>query len=280
MIAKTLTWNADAPPSAGDFLKVKDPATGEMETGTPAGGGGSALIRASGVLRSYTTDAIGAAPPPPLDVQIEGSPARFTLSSNTIGDTTFDYGSADPEDGSLWIDSATFDPPAAAIQMSSRAASLGWVTSYGGSHAYFSVPQTGSSVVISAAVQFGGVIITGGGNGADVVPPAGLVDEVELIAAVEGKKIKLVSGFPGYSGGISGSITMALYLRKDGVDTQISAAVPADSAGDWLPTPADLTLALNGKDEGESLIARMTLNSGDYPVDSSTLSAAVIAEQS
>jgi hypothetical protein len=218
-------------------------------------------LRASGVLTGYTSPDVPAAPAFVILSWFGTTYANqdFSFSFTVNGTTTnFHASGTDPADGKIWIDSSSLnnvDLYKAAI-LSAIAANCDVAVD----SAYFKVltNNTGSSATIAASGD-----ATLGYNvhspGDDDVPPSGNVDEVELVAAVGGKKIGLITAR--LFGNLPSNVQLALKLG--GVYTPASNTItpdgdPHDFAPDDNGGGSIASRYFAGNNNGESLVARIT----------------------
>lgn len=254
----------------GDFL---DSATqAEMRA---ALGVASPMARGSGTLMANTSPATS-----PSDLVVEFvSYATDSVLTLTFNSTAYDFAfaSSDPGGGVIWIDNTSFTTlgeisDALAIAISGQSITnitpssdgIGTVTIANGSTGVSSNSSGSFSVLIGN--------ITGGGSGSNA---SGGVSEVELIAAVTGKKIKTVMAF--LCGSFNG--TVALFLKKSGVYSQISGDIAFNPSAGQHFLPINLTTQtywMNGKDNGESLVCKVT---GPMPDDATDGFVSAITEQ-
>lgn len=254
MTARNTFWNQGTPPSIGDFLKVKDPATGEMEAGTPAGG---ALVRGSGLLQGHTSAGNDATSAPDLTVTFGLVPtdgAVWSLGLYGIS-YSFYWTSTDPTNGSVWIDitslSSIYDA-ASAFATAVNNLSLGSVTASNLAEVVTITNSTvGATSVLNISIGDGSASSTGGGAGVDAVAPSGGISEVVVIAQSGTKTIKPVRAeFHDSGGGVAVGVQFALKVGGTyypigsdvGASVPIGRIEPASFYAEWLSGRASAAL--------------------------------------
>ena len=243
----------------------------------------SSLVRGVGTLQAYTNAGSAAESPPNLTVEFAAIPT--CLLSITINGTTKSvaYAADNPGGVDFWIDNAALiSATNAATELVNiiTGLSISGVTAAnaGGTSPVCTVSASaGASYSLAGSVVSGSdVTVAGGGDGEDAVAPSGETAEVVLVAGVAGKKLNIVSFAPGFDGGIAG-VTVALYLRSpEDVDTQITASGDAGTCAAWSPMTGAVQYLHEGKDAGESLVAKLT---GSLPSDATTCLVAAIAQR-
>lgn len=194
MTARNLFWNTGAAPSAGDFLKVKNAATGEVEAGTPAGGG-AALVSGKGTLTGYAVGAVAATHATGFIACWEWTPNTGTITINVSGSSyTFTVDSTDPADGSFWIDSTSLSGAVdlANALFASVSAILSGILqniTLDGTTVNFETVGDGSGATISISSTLVGLSV-GNTNGADAIAAYGGTQNLDIIAANGSKILK------------------------------------------------------------------------------------------
>ena len=274
MIARNLFWNQGAPPSVGDFLKVKD-TTGEMEVGTPAGG---ALVRGSGLLQGDTSPGAAATLAPDLTVTFGLIPVDGTIwSLGTYGTFyTFTWASSDPVNGSAWIDitslSSIYDA-ASAFATAVNSLSLGFVTASNLAEVTTITTSTvGATSVLNISIGDGSATSVGGGTGADAVAPSGGISEVVIIAQDGTKTIKPVKAGFHDAGGVAVGVQLA--LKVGGTYYPIGTALTASATVGSIEPGSFYAEWISGR-ASAALVAYMT---GSTPLGG-TLTCWAVAEQ-
>lgn len=281
MLLRALSFNADSPPSVGDFLKVKDPATGEVEPGVPSGGGG-ALVRSYGVLQGSTDAGVAAQAPDPLVITFDNSlpSLNLTLVVDSVSKVV-NISNSMPDSGiDAFVDTSTMGngqdiANALAALMGSLfgqvAANVTTVDS-----SYFlnlSSSSTGAAANISASMDNpAGPAISGGGSGLDTVPPSGEIAEVEIIPADGFKFLKPVRCGVYDATGLGSTVQFA--LKFAGMYFPIGSDIGAMSISAEV-APHEFWLEWADGRTAASLVARMT---GSIPLGG-TLTCWAIAEQ-
>ena len=181
-------------------------------------------------------------------------------------------------------ESQAFVTGAIAAGLSSLFPGLGIILTDTGAAVQVTTPGTGSNQVVAITSASGIFSASGATNtGVDyvaAVAASGAINEVELIAAAGGKKVKMVSA---WTTGTLPDGEMKLSVKHGGTYTDITPAVmpggtmhvmpPDDNGGGATPS-----VFLTGLDAGESLVARRTATTGLQA--GATCRVEVLAEQS
>jgi len=275
MIAQTLTWDTGSPPSIGDFLKVKDPTTGEMEVGTPAGG---ALVRGSGLLQGHTSTGSDATTAPDLTitftlVPFDGVAWSLTVYGNVYG---FTWSASDPANGTTWIDLApisTVYDAATAFAAAINNMLLGTITASNLSEVVtVTNSTTGVTSFLGISIGDGSATSTGGGTGVDAVAPSGGISEVVIIAQSGTKTIKPIRAEFHDSSGVAVGVQFALKVGASyypigndlGASVTVGRIEPVAFYAEWI--------------SGRASAALVALMTGATPIGG-TLTCWAVAEQ-
>jgi hypothetical protein len=252
-----------------------------------SGGGGSTLVRAYNPVTGHTV----------ADVPASGASGNVSYNSTitptdgysihvavTVGgsgtfDQVFEFNnSGQLIGGSIVIAySDVTSANAAFLSALSSAAFPGSATDDSVSTLAFATSAAGANVslILSCASVIGTPTYSGGGTtaGVDDVPEHGGVPEVELVAAVAGKKIKMVGAWLSNPGAGFPACPVSLSLKFTGTYIDLATLT---GAGVLQPIDASAAIWLAGNDAGESLVLRYT----GAPGFGTVANCAAIVEQS
>ena len=259
--------------NAGKALVV-NAGSSDVEFATVSGGGGSTLVRGSGVLQGYTVAPIVAEPPPALTVSFDSSDAQFTITLNGVTQPVV-VDDFDPT-SVVWVDNGSGDPSTTAYNFEMAFATF--ASTYG-----FTLSRTDNVVTIFTGATgststsyynltaFTGVVLAGGGAGVNAVAGSGQVSEVTIISQDGTKTIKpLRCGVSG--AGISTTVQFA--LKVGGIYCPLSADMASDATTGEPGVSSYFAELVSGR-ASASLVARMT---GGVP-NGGSLTCWAIAEQ-
>lgn len=237
------------------------------------------LKRATGTLQAYTDPGSPEAGPPNVVYFIGSTFGKFSLTLN--GSTvTFTVAIADPEDGSIWINSNSFSSTgevANAMTNAFNGSGISGISVSNNSNTVTVVCNlTGSTQSMSATGDSNISVISNGGVGTDYVAPSGATTEIILVTPITGAQIKTVRC--SFAGSIGGGTTVALYLKDEANSYMLlSSEEPANSSGLFKPYLLSIAAWSAGGSSGESLYVE--LYGGTLPVDSSTCTVEIVYEQ-
>jgi hypothetical protein len=218
-----------------------------------APGGGSALVRGSGLLQGHTSAGTPATAPPTLIITLGSFNTNFTWSITVSGTPHLvTAATTDPADGSYFMDTTSLvDVAGLVAAMVSIINSQAWATAVDDGTVVVTTPgSTGASSSLSGATDLLGSTVTGGGTGADAVPASGGIQEVTLVAQDGAKTIKPVSvGFSGDGGLVCGSIVLSLKVGGTyypfatiGNTPTLGMAAPDANVTEWVSGRASAAL--------------------------------------
>lgn len=259
--------------------------------------GGSALIRASGTVHGHTSEAAGSvsrftwpgsgAGGSGLFTS-QGVIASFNLDGETMNFVAVDE-AADPpySQGADDVLICQFDSGVGLGSCPSLASVLGAINTvsepYGftasadadGHLCMTSIDAGAGAPTIPSVTAVLSEWIVAYGSPSSGTGTSGAVAEVELVAGVEAKKVKMVSALA------TGTLTaaVALSLKEDGDYTDLWTNAGALAAPEpVLPTEAAMDEWLDGLTAGEALVLRITAD--PVPVTADAMTVQVVVEQS
>ncbi|MEQ1862009.1 MAG: hypothetical protein ABMA13_18985 [Chthoniobacteraceae bacterium] len=218
----------------------------------PAGAAGALnLIRASATIHGHTDPG---SPPTSAHIVVTffgASQGTLHLVSGSV-DRTYTFAYGDPADGTVFIDLTSLpDGPSVVAQLATQLGDNLTSTTDGNAIHLYTV-ETGTSATLAG--EHGGdlnvSIDPASDNGENEVPPSGALDEVQLIAAVTGKRIKVIAA------GFSGSLVQAVALSNT-VSGDATGGVLGNGNGILSPTGDTIDSYFNGG-VGGALKLRMT----------------------
>ena len=262
---------------------AKLPAVDGSQLTGISSGGGTTLVRGQGSITGYSSSGSSATPAGISLSYANAAPVDGDDINVITGGFSVDFefnntGQRIP--GSTLLTYSDGPSAVAAFIAALSAASFpGSGTDVGGSIQLITT-ATGSGVSLSitnsqnAGGEFSGF---GGWSGADAVAPSGGTSEVQLIAGVSGKKIKIVSASCVQDSGLFGGCPGILSLKSGSSYTDIATALL--SSPSYTPlVPLSLAAIANwqaGGIAGESLVWRYT----GTPGVGGTFEALAIVEQ-
>lgn len=244
-----------APPAgaaaAGKFLKA------DGTFAVPSGGGGTTLIRGIATLRGYNDTAPSDLPGSQAITFLSADDTVITIVLDGGSSYIFTFAPTDPVNGTIWVDTSTITT-ADEMGVALAGALSGVFVSYnGGSGAWVEVVSSTAGSASSVSIsETGENEIAPAVPGRNMGDPIGEITEATLIPGVSGKMIKCIAlGIMTATGG-GVTVAMDVALRKGG-STSTVGSWPSLSSGE-ASLPLSSEDGLNGRDAGESLIARIT----------------------
>jgi hypothetical protein len=215
------------------------------------------ILRGSGTLLGYTDAGSPATPPPSLLVPVSSVPLGVSWSLNANGVTyVFNWYDMDPALGGTWIDTSAFGgDPALAVSAFINALNgvgLDIITAGNPSGNDILIRNEGTGVDANLSIDQPS---TGGGNGADAVPPSGEVTEVELIPANGAMTLRPIKA--GVYGVDGLNCTVGFALKLGGGYYQIGMDFSAFVTDGEITVQQYYPLWITGV-AGASLVARIT----------------------
>lgn len=182
----------------------------------PAGadGAGLDLIRASATIHGHTDPG---SPPTSAHIAVTffgASQGTLHIVSGSV-DRTYTFAYGDPSDGTVFIDLTSLpDGPSVVAQLVTQLGDNLTSTADGNAIHIYTV-ETGTSATLAG--EHGGElsvsIVPASDNGENEVAPSGALVEAQLIAAVTGKRIKIIGA--GFSGSLVQSVTLSNTVSGD-----------------------------------------------------------------
>lgn len=232
------------------------PVDGSQLTGISGGGGGGAsLLHVTGLIQGHTTPLVPAtAPSCTIDcTSWNGTGGVITISRNAETMlVTLD--TADPSNGSTWLDTTSLSNPAdfgPALNSALAAFSAQFTTAYDSDTKVITLTAvlTGGSISLSASVSGStGLATPTGTSGGDESPASGAIMSVQLIAGVTGKIIHPLRVI------VKSDLGVSVKLR-DGNDNDLLPAksTTGDTWEEWALGASTMAKFFQGTDEDTGL---------------------------
>jgi len=240
------------------------------------------LLRASGVLQGYTTPATASV----LTCSFNTNLLNGVMAVITVDGVTFTLGGVDTDSGAPWDPSGATNGIAVVTYSSTGAFTVDDVVSALNGTAAFSAVAVASDAAgflrittnntgagVTQSVDSNPLGYIGSITNTNGTDASGNIDEVELIPAVAGKKVKCALAW--LLGDYTGA-TVQLALKKDGAFIAVAPDLTPDGTlQEVKPTADTIVMFFEGQQEGESLVARIA----GSPSSGGTATFRVFAQQ-